>query len=253
MSRLICLSLATGQIVALGQTRYRVIDRVPGRPVLRLAELDGVTPDLQISLNELASHLVLEEATLIDELDIPDPQPGPGSDPGPPSAPNGVNQKPEMAAQPSTGERRIATDLWHLPLPRILDWHAKIYILKCLMRLRSCSPKSRLFRATVVEAQGDLDEWEAWTGAACAKRWSAWTLYHDLLRWRQQRYDMAAIQSKGVEYAPWVNRVSPFYVEVLKLAQTTGLEFPHETKASIHKRVHKRLATASLSQREAAQ
>ena len=202
MSRLICLSLSPGQIVELGQTRYRVVDRVPGRPVLRLSRLDGVTPDLQISLNELATHLVLEEATLIDELDIPDPQPGPGSDPEPPTAPDGVNPRPEMAAQPSTSARRIATDIWHLSFERILDWHAKIYILKSLMQLGHCSPKAASFRAAVVETQSDLNEWQNHTGAVCAKRWSPWTLYHDLLRWRQQRYDIAAIQCKGVEYTP---------------------------------------------------
>lgn len=229
MAKLICLSLAPGRLLEIGDHRYRVVERCVDQSIVRLRRVDSTNETLDISMNQLASFLVVEKATLIDDLDIPDPEPEPEPD--------------EDVATP----RRTVTDITHLPISRVIDWHGKIYILKCLMQLGPCSPKSVLFRAEVAEANKELVEWRNGVGLSGFKLWSMWTLYHDLLRWRQQRYDLAAIQRKGVEYIPWQNRKSDFYVAAAAMVNEMGLEFPHLSKAAIHRKLNQKLSAKADS------
>lgn len=249
MARLICLSLLPGQLLELGGTRYRVQGRAVDQRVVRLCKVGEVQPTLDISMNELGSLLVLEKATLIDDLDIPDPEPGAGER----SNEAGGGQESAVKGDDTRATvSRAATDISHMQIARIVDWHGKIYTLKCLMPLGACSPKGAVFRAAVADAGKDLKEWHNAVGLTDVKCWSVWTLYHDLLRWRQQRYNLAAIQRKGVEYIPWERRRSDFYVTAAKLAQEMGLEFPHLSAAAIHKKLNQKLKLDKRSDMEAA-
>lgn len=237
MARLICLSLPSGQILEIGDTKYRVHGRAVDQRVVRLYKVGEVKPTLDISINELASLLVLEKATLIDELDIPYPESGTGENS------NDGEDGPDFGGMSDTNETasRSVTDISNMPIARIVDWHGKIYMLKCLIPLGPCSPKGLVFRSAVADANKDLEEWHNEIGLTGTKCWSVWTLYHDVIRWRQQKYNLAAIQRKGVEYIPWEHRKSGFYIAATELAQEMGLDSPHLSAAAIHKKLNTKL------------
>ena len=247
MARLICLSLPPGQLLEIGETRYRVHGRAVDQRVVKLCKVGEVQPSLDISMNELASLLVLEKATLIDDLDIPDPDPEPGlSD----TVEDGPDSR--IRGDTRTTASRTVTDISHMPIARIVDWHGKIYILKCLMPLGACSPKGSAFRGAVADAIRDLEDWHNEIGLTGAKCWSVWTLYHDIMRWRHQRYNLAAIQRKGVEYIPWQHRKSGFHVAAYELAQELGLNFPNLSAAAIHTMLNQKLSGRTGSEARAA-
>ena len=84
---------------------------------------------------------------------------------------------------------------------RMLDWHAKVYIVLRMRRFCGQSPKSVAFRNAFEQANQALAEFYAEMGLPL-KTWSDWHIYHDLLRWRANRFEWFAFQRKGVEYCP---------------------------------------------------
>jgi hypothetical protein len=214
VSRLICFDLTEGRRVNIKETAYKVRTNPLARLTVTLESLaDGTL--MKISRNELATLLVLEEAELVDDLDEPD-------------------------AVPS----RTSTDISQLPLHRILDWHAKMFVLVRLMPIERASPKGKLFNAMVREAHEQLEAWRTAVGWRGGKTWSPWTLYHDLLRWRKSRYSVSALQKKGVEYSPW-GKTPAIYREARRLVKEVGLESPHLSVASTHEAVEARLRTGT--------
>jgi hypothetical protein len=136
---------------------------------------DGGSQTMTVTRGELATLLVKEEA----EFDYD-------------------NEEPPDASRRSS---RSVTEISRLSMQRILDWHAKMFLLNRMRRLL-CSPKSPVFRSELEKAQSELDLFYSLCGFIALKRWSAWTLYHDLLRWRSHGFELAAFQKKGVEYTP---------------------------------------------------
>ena len=96
-------------------------------------------------------------------------------------------EEPEPLAVP----RRQWTDISHLSIPRMFDWHSKVYLLKSLLPLEGRSPKSKMFRETFAQASAELSVWHAEMGTGYTPGWSTWTLYHDILRWRYAGHDLA--------------------------------------------------------------
>lgn len=240
MARLICLTLSPGQLLEMSGIRYSVLEQPLDQRVVRLQQHGPVDKTIQMSKNELASLLVLEKATLIDVLDIPEPKPEPDVNVG---EEMGIDGRDEGTSNLNTSPSKLnIVDISHMELTRVLDWHGKIYILKCLMHLGHSSPKSSSFKLATANALKDLEEWYDGIGLSGTSSWSAWTLYHDLLRWRQQRYKFIALQRKGVQYTPWVNRKSDFYVTAYKLAQEVGLEFPNLSTAKLLEKTNHKLS-----------
>ncbi len=211
MSRLVCMDLRPGRIVAIQGVRHRIQEVQSGGPMLTLLpEADGA-PAMKMSRTEFAALLVLEEAEMVDELE-----------------------------DPTSETTREVTNLSFASLPRIVDWHAKVYLLCRMMPWSGSSPKSAEFRAAYAEAQWELREHQEACGLAGCKTWSHWTIYHDIQRWRSSRYSLAAIQRKGVEYCPWEKR-SALHDEAYKLAHEIILKNPHYSIAQVHGDIVKQL------------
>ncbi|WP_018077075.1 hypothetical protein [Thiobacillus denitrificans] len=185
-----------------------------------MPEAEG-EPAVKMSRTEFAALLVLEEAEMVDELEDP---------------------HREMT--------REVTNLSFSPLLRIVDWHAKIYLLRRMMRWSRSSPKSPRFRAAYVEAERELNEYQLACGLGHCKTWSHWTFYHDMQRWRSSKYAMAAIQRKGVEYCPWATP-APLYEEARKLAHEITLKHPGWTIEKVHEEALKKLEPSYARPKEA--
>lgn len=221
MSRLVCMDLRPGRIVAIQGVRHRIQEVQSGGPMLTLLpEADGA-PAMKMSRTEFAALLVLEEAEMVDELE-----------------------------DPTAETMREVTNLSFASLPRIIDWHAKVYLLRRMMPWSGSSPKSAEFRAAYAEAQRDLREHQEAFGLVGCKTWSHWTIYHDIQRWRSSRYSLAAIQRKGVEYCPWEKR-SALHDEARKLAHEIILKNPHYSIADIHSEAIKQLKQTHTGPKEA--
>lgn len=174
MPRLIALDFQVGMRLRIKTRGYSISAVMPGSAEITILA-DGSTQPMTVTRGELATLLVKEEAEFVDDKDEP---------------PNSFRRT-----------SRSVTDISRLSARRILDWHAKMFLLN-RMRRHHCSPKSPVFRIAFQKAQTELDTFYGLTGFMPLKRWSAWTLYHDLLRWRSQGFELAAFQKKGVEYCP---------------------------------------------------
>lgn len=211
MSRLVCMDLRPGRIVSIQGARHRIQEVQSGGPLLTLLPEDDGAPVMKMSRTEFAALLVLEEAEMVDELE-----------------------------DPTAETTREVTNLSFASLPRIIEWHAKVYLLCRMMPWSGSSPKSAEFRAAYAEAQRNLREYqEAWGLAGC-KTWSHWTIYHDIQRWRSSSYSLAAIQRKGVEYCPWEKR-SALHDEARMLAHEIILKNPQHSIAQVHGEIVKQL------------
>jgi hypothetical protein len=225
MSRLICLDLAANPEVLLRGKQYTVYANPLRPPLVTLRESDGGASELPMTRNELPTLIGKEVATLVDALDEPEED-----------EPTDQNSGKAMRA------RRACTDISHLTLHRIVDWHAKMFMLIRLLPLRGASPKGKVFAETVKRAHEELAMW--WNEMGIhgeGKNLSAWTLYHIVLTWRKRRYAMAAFQRKGVEYSPWLKR--SLLLETAKgLATAFKLNNPTWTTQKIREEVEKSLA-----------
>lgn len=213
MPRLIALDFQVGIRLRIQTQNYTIVAVPPGSAGITVLA-DGSCVPITVSRGELATLLVREEAEFVDDSDEP----------------------PDASRRLS----RAITDISRLSLLRILDWHAKMFLLNRLRRL-SCSPKSPVFRTEHEKAQSELDLLYGLCGFTAMKRWSVWTLYHDLIRWRSHGFELAAFQRKGVEYIPHTGPSrQPFKrlkAEVLAIAK----EHPHLGPTAIarkHARAH---------------
>lgn len=211
MSRLICMDLQQGRVVALRGIRHRITHVEPGGPSLTLKPELGGSKNIQMSRSELATLLVIEEAEFIDELE-----------------------------DPEASSAREITNLSFAPIHRILDWHGKVYLLRMMMTMSGSSPKSSEFRNAFEVANETLREWHAAIGLEDAKGWSSWTVYHDLLHWRSHKYSLGAVHRKGLEYCPWQKR-DALYEEAERLLNETVLRTPHISVARAHALINQHL------------
>jgi hypothetical protein len=204
MSRLVCFDLTPGRRVTVREIPYRVLRAPAGAPALTLAPEDSSGKLLEITRNQLATLLMTEEAEFIDELDDPEPK-----------------------------FMREVTDISHMPLHRLMDWQAKVFLLCRMMPFIGGSPRGEKFRDKYKAAQLELRNWRSQMGVSGEKTWSHWTCYHDIGRWRANRYSLGALQRKGVEYCPERMR-NEFYEEAAAFARAKGLAEPHLTAAQVH-------------------
>lgn len=213
MSRLTPFSLRVGTRLEIGGSRFLVskCERMASTVELQLEGYAG--PASTVSRNELATLVASEQARMLDDLEEPEPL--------------GVR-------------RRQWTDISHLSIPRMFDWHSKVYLLKALLPLEGRSPKSKVFRETLAQASAELSVWHAEMGTGYAPDWSAWTLYHDILRWRYAGHDMAALQKKGVEYSPW-SKSRELYDLAREIAAEVLNKEPAVSAAGLHRQVNKGL------------
>jgi hypothetical protein len=222
MSRLVCMDLSPGRVVAIRGVRHRIISPEVKHavPMLTLKPEAGSDQPLKISRSELAALVVLEEAELVDELE-----------------------------DPESDATREVTNLSFIPLHRVIDWHGKVFLLRRMMPWAGSSPKSAEFRAAFTEAETALREYHESIGLVDCKRWSHWTVYHDLMRWRAFKYSFGAIQRKGVEYCQWQPR-NGLYDEARKLGQEIWRKNPHYTIAEVHDQANKQLKQSKAEMEE---
>lgn len=221
MSRLICMDIRPGRLIAIQSVRHSVQYVQPGGAVLILKpDTGGAT--VEMSRSELATLLVIEEAEMLDELE-----------------------------DPEADNVRKVTNLSFLPIHRVIDWHGKVFLLRQMMPHARSSSRSAVFRAAFEQAKATLESWHQAIGLADAKTWACWTIYNDLRRWRSLRYSLAAVQRKGIEYCPW-NERPPLYVEAERLFRELVREKPGWTTAAYQIELDKRLKRQLAMDRELA-
>lgn len=219
MSRLICMDIRPGRLIAIQGVRHSVQYVQPGGAVLILKpETGGAT--VEMSRSELATLLVIEEAEMLDELE-----------------------------DPEADNVRKVTNLSFLPLHRIIDWHGKVFLLRQMMPHLGSSSRTKVFCAAFDRAKSLLEEWHRAIGLVDAKTWACRTIYYDLRRWRSFRYALATVQRKGVEYCPWKER-PPLYVEAERLFHELVREKPGWTTAAYQVELDKRLKRQLAMDRE---
>ena len=116
---------------------------------------------------------------------------------------------------------------------RMLDWHAKVYIVLRMRRFCGQSPKSVAFRKAFEQANQALAEFYAEMGLPL-KTWSDWHIYHDLLRWRANRCEWFAFQRKGVEYCPHDTKARDAYAATAATLKELALANPHLEATGLH-------------------
>ena len=208
MARLISFDLQIGRALRIDKHPYRLSSIEPLGAALQLeSTADG--PTLTMTRNELATLLFLERAEFVDELEEPDRE-----------------------------CMREITDLTRLHAFRIIDWHAKMFLILRLIRYVNYSPKSSKFQKAFEEAVKELRSLHDQMGMRDSKRWSIWTIYHDLLGWRRADYQFAAFQKKGVEYHPLPPR-HPLIEAAKQLAANIAANKPGLSAAGLRKDVNK--------------
>jgi len=174
---------------------------------------DGSGKEVKVTLNELGSLTVDEKAVFVDELD-----------------------------DPTIEISRNCTDINNLTLSRLLDWQAKIFLTRAMLPYVGKSPKTAEFRKAFNAVHAELSGYHRSMGIeVSSKTWSVWTIYHDMLRWRASRYELAALQVKGVEYRPW-KKVHPLYKIAREIAEEIKLTQPTLSVATVHRQVMERLS-----------
>jgi hypothetical protein len=221
MPRLIALDFQVGIRLRIRTYTYTIVAAPLGSPEISILA-DGGDHLMTVTRSELATLLVKEEAEFVDD-----------------------NERPPDASRCAS---RSVTEISRLSMRRMLDWHAKMFLLN-RMRRHPCSPKSPVFRLELEKAQSDLDLFYSLCGFISLKRWSVWTLYHDLLRWRSQGFELAAFQRKGVEYTPHTGP-SRYAFELLKAEVfATVKENPHLGPTAIA-RLHSKAQQAAKGARK---
>ena len=209
MARLVPFSIQRGQRVDIDGITHHISEVVPSSPCIILVRNDST--EVKVTRNELATMVVSERATFIDELDEPDP---------------------EISRQ--------FTDISNLSVQRMLDWQAKLFLLRAMTPHFGRSPKSQIFSNAFKAAHDELGRWYTSVGMDLGNGWSPWTLYHDMLRWRANRFEMSSLQVKGVEYRPWKKRNS-LYRLAQKIALEIKLDTPSLSASGVHRQTNKRL------------
>lgn len=214
MARLIPFSLQIGQRLVIRDKRYVVTQMGLASRAAVLSREGGGDERVEVSRNELAALLVNEQARFFDELEEPEAE---------------------------RAQLRTVTDITHLSVARMMEWQSKIYLLKALAHLVGHSPRSKAFTSAMEEALGNLQIWHEALGLGGQSTWSPWTLYHDLLRWRANAYDIAALQRKGVEYCPWSQK-NELYDVVREIAAYQLKQHPSISAAGLHRKINQELA-----------
>ncbi|QLQ25261.1 MAG: hypothetical protein HZT41_10640 [Dechloromonas sp.] len=186
----------------IGERDFSIIDVPAGAATVKLQE-DGASDTLVVSRGELAHLVVTEQAEFIDD-----------------------------PAEPPLYRTRIVTDISHLSPLRMLDWHAKVIVLR-MRRFFGQSPKSIAFRNAFEQANQALAEFYAEMGLPL-KTWSDWHIYHDLLRWRANRFEWFAFQRKGVEYCPHATKTRDAYAATAATLKELVLANPHLKASGLH-------------------
>lgn len=214
MSRLICMDIRPGRLIAIQGVRHSVQYVQPGGAVLILKpETGGAT--VEMSRSELATLLVIEEAEMLDELE-----------------------------DPEADNVRKVTNLSFQSVNRIIDWHGKVFLLRQMMPHAGSSPRTAVFRAAFERAKAELESWHRAIGLAGAKTWSCRTTYYDLRRWRSFRHALATVQRKGFEYRPWSQRPT-LYVRAEEVLLELIKANPTLSLASLREMLNKRLVLES--------
>lgn len=212
MARLVPFSLQSRQRIDIDGVPHRISQVVPSSPTIVLVRADGSGKELRTTRNELATLVVTERAEFIDELDDPEQEPS-----------------------------RQFSDISHLPVQRMLDWQAKMFLLRAMLPYAGRSPKSSVFRSAFDGALEELNDWYRSMGMDVGSGWSPWTLYHDMLNWRARRFEISALQIKGVEYRPWTKR-SALYEAASAMANEIKLTQPNLSSSGVHRRITQRMA-----------
>lgn len=218
MSRLTPFALQAGLRLQIAGTRY-VLTKCERMSPTVVLQPEGPTEEaMVVTRDKLATLVATEQARILDDLEEPDPNPQP---------------------------RRTCTDISHLTVSRMFDWHAKLYLLKSLAPMTFRSPKSKVFREAFAVASSELTSWHAEMGTGYTADWSPWTVYHDILRWRYAGHDMAALQKKGVEYTPW-SKSRGLYDLAREIAAEVLQKEPAISAAGLHRHINKELADREL-------
>ena len=197
MPRLVSFDLQPQGWLRIQGRRFTILEVPRGSPVIRIQE-DNSNEVTTVTRSELALLVVKEQAEFVDDLEEPECKP-----------------------------TRTVTYLERLPLTRMLDWHAKIFMLRRMQPHAGQSPKSPSFCTAFDEANVELVRCYELMGLPLGKAWSKWTIYHDLVRWRTQHFELFAVQRKGIEYCRHDTAGRNAWRETKKAIQELALASPH--------------------------
>ncbi len=209
MSRLIAYEIRVGMAIKIHGKKHEVIEHKRGSPSVTLKEPDSCVR-INVSVAELAALLVTEDAEITDELD--------------------GFVEPDAA--------RKFTDITSLQLHRLLEWFGKLFLLRRMFPMIGKSPKSKMFEMEFKKACQSLDGYLEESNFLKVRKWSQWTIYHDLLRLRSSGYEIGAIQKKGVEYSGY-QKQDKKYARLGDLAREISLREPHLSVASVAREAEK--------------
>jgi hypothetical protein len=207
VARLVSFNVRKGQRLRMaGQIFTIVHSATDGTGVLLQSE--GAAQTVRLSTSELAFRIVREDATFIDELEDPD-----------------IRQ-----------ENRV-TNISFLTTHRIFDRYLMMILVNGLLATRE-SPKSSDFRRSFDAAASIMECYREHCIISGGKKWSMWTIYHLLLRWRTSGYAINAFHLKGIMLHPWRKR-DPRYIEAQEMVSNLVEANPGRSIAWIHKEINR--------------
>lgn len=209
MARLVSFDLGRGQRIRMNGKIYQVLHSDTGATGVTM-QAEGSAEELHLSRSALATAIVLEEAEFIDELEDPDIK---------------------LASH--------TTNISFLRTHRIYDRYLMMILINGVLAMKQ-SPKSANFRNAFRDAEAILEAYREHSIIAGGKRWSMWTIYHLLLRWRSSGHAFAAFHLKGVMNHPW-RKKDPRYLEARELVEQLALAHPKRPIAWIHGEVDRLL------------
>jgi hypothetical protein len=205
VARLVSFNVRKGQRLRMEGQTYTIVHAATDGTGL-LLQSEGAAQTLRLSTSELAFRIVREDAAFIDELEDPD-----------------------------ISQTNRVTNISFLATHRIFDRYLMMILVNGLLATRE-SPKSGDFRRSFDAAATIMECYREHCIISGGKRWSMWTIYHLLLRWRASGYAINAFHLKGIMLHPW-RKKDPRYVEakemVLKLAEAN----PKRSIAWIHQEI----------------
>jgi len=108
----------------------------------------------------------------------------------------------EDEADDAEAEPPGVIDIARLSLHRLVDWQFKLFLIKAMLPNARHRPTGAFFRCAYAESCERLLQLAALIGIEDFNPWSASTIYKDMLRFRKSKFELSAIQVKGLKYCP---------------------------------------------------
>jgi hypothetical protein len=218
MPRLVGLDFAVGRRMKIDGARWSITRKDSAGPSVQITDDTG--SKREITRTELATLIVHERLTFLDEDHDVDPNPDP-------CAPHVIN-------------------IARLPLHRVVDWLAKVVLLRRLFFVKG-GPKSASFQRSYQTACVELLHAVQLMGITGFQPPAAYTAYHDLLRVRNSAGELRVLLVKGLSYRPH-DPTSPIrqeFAEIERLTREIVADRPWLSAAATRRQVNEALRKSS--------